>query len=111
MMDLIRDVLDSELVDRNHRRLGKVDGIVIELRDGRPPVLRYIETGWAAKVRRVHPKLARWLTRRLRRPYRIPWTAIRDIGVDIQVALDARETPLLRTEERLRRIFMRIPGS
>ncbi|MEH2463692.1 hypothetical protein [Nostoc sp.] len=32
-MDVIRDVLDNQLVDRNQRKMGKVDGIVMELRD------------------------------------------------------------------------------
>jgi sporulation protein YlmC with PRC-barrel domain len=110
-MDLIRDVLDNQIVDRNQCRLGKVDGIVIELREGKPPLLRYIETGWLTKARRVHPRLARWMGRWLSHPYRIPWTSIRDVGVDLEVALDARDTPLLRTEERLRRILSRIPGA
>jgi hypothetical protein len=35
-MDVIRDVLDNQIVDRNQRKMGKVDGIVIECRDGEP---------------------------------------------------------------------------
>ena len=110
-MDLIRKVLDIELVDRNQRRLGKVDGLVMELREGKPPVLLYMESGWAAKARRLHPRLARWARRWAGAPYRIPWTAVRDVGVDLEIALEARETPLLRTENRLRRWLTRIPGA
>jgi hypothetical protein len=110
-MDLIRDVLDNQIVDRNQRRLGKVDGIVAELRPGKPPVLQYIETGWVTKASRIHPRLAKWLRRWASPPYRIPWTNIRYVGVDVEVALEASETPLLRTENRLRRILTRIPGS
>ena len=38
-MNLIKDVLDNQLVDRKDRKIGKVDGIVVELRDGLPPRL------------------------------------------------------------------------
>jgi sporulation protein YlmC with PRC-barrel domain len=109
-MDLIRDVLDNQIVDRNQRRLGKVDGILVELRDGKPPLLRYIETGWMTKARRIHPRVARWARRWASRPFRIPWESIRDIGVDLEIAQEAAETPLLRAENRLRRIIERIPG-
>lgn len=44
-MDVIRDVLDNQLVDRHQRKMGKVDGIVIELREHQPPRLAYLETG------------------------------------------------------------------
>jgi hypothetical protein len=110
-MDLIREVLDNQLVDRNQQRLGKIDSIVAEFRPGRPPLLKYIETGWAAKGTRIHRRLGEWMRRRGSRPYRIDWTAIRDVGVDVEVALEAKETPLLRTENRLRRVLTRIPGS
>jgi hypothetical protein len=110
-MNLIREVLDNQLVDRNRRRLGKIDGIVAEFRPGRPPRLKCIETGWSAKARRIHPRLAEWIRRWASAPFRIEWKAIRDVGVDVEVALEARETPLLRTENRLRRFLTRIPGS
>jgi hypothetical protein len=60
-MDLIRDVLDNQLVDRNGRKMGKVDGIAIELRENKPPRLAYIETGAPTLARRLHPRLARWV--------------------------------------------------
>jgi sporulation protein YlmC with PRC-barrel domain len=109
-IDLIRDVLDNQLVDRNQRRIGKVDGIVIELVSGRPPVLKAIEAGWVTKARRLHPRIAGWIGR-WSKPYRIPWKSIRDIGVDVEVDIDADKTPLLRFEKRLRKVLMRIPGA
>jgi sporulation protein YlmC with PRC-barrel domain len=109
-MDLIRDVLDNQIVDRNQRRMGKVDGILVELREGKPPLVKYIECGWLTKARRLHPRVARWLRRRVSRPYRIPWQRIRDIGVDVEIGQTAEETPLLRTENRLRGILGKVPG-
>jgi len=110
-VDLIRDVLDQQIVDRNQRRLGKVDGIVIELREGKPPVVLYLESGWVAKLRRIHGRIGSWAGRRLRAPYRIPWKSVRDVGVDLEIAEEAAETPLLRTELRLRRILSKAPGA
>lgn len=52
-MDVIRDVLDNQLVDSNQRKIGKVDGIVVELREEKPPRLAYIEVG-KAKTRPTH---------------------------------------------------------
>ena len=109
-MGLIRDVLDAELVDRNHRRLGKVDGIVAELRPGQPPQLKFIESGWPVKARRIHPRLGAWIARYCP-VHRIPWTKIRDIGVDIKVDVDGARSGMLSFERRLRRILLRIPGA
>lgn len=109
-MDLIRDVLDNQLVDRNRRRMGKVDGIVVAIEEGKPPILKYVETGLATKARRLHPGLGKWARSRWK-PYRIPWTRIRDIGNDVEMDVDARETPLLDLEKRIRKLLMKIPGA
>lgn len=117
-MDLIRDVLDNQIVDRKQRKIGKVDGIVIELRDNQPPRLAYIETGVTVLARRLHPRLQRWLAASLERwgpkhsqPYRIPWSKVRDIGIDVDVDLEAESTPALAYEQWLREhVVKRIPG-
>jgi hypothetical protein len=113
-MDLIRDVLDNQLVDRNKRRLGKVDGIIAELQPGQPPIVKCIEVGLVAKARRFYPGLAKWLGR-WSQPSRIPWTAIIDIGTDVEVAPGGGETTLLNTllntERRARKIVCKIPGN
>src|SRR5438045_1737116 len=97
--DLIRDILDKQLVDRNQRKMGKVDGLVIELNPDRAPTLKYIELGALTRARRVSSRLARWIKTE---PYRIPWDKVRDIGVDIEVDVDAEKTPALRVERFLR---------
>ena len=109
-MGLIRDVLDAELVDRNQLRLGKVDGIVAELGPGQPPLLKWIESGWPVKARRLHLRLGEWAARYLP-TFRIPWDKIRDIGVDTEVDIDGARTRLMSSEKKLRRILTRIPGS
>lgn len=117
-MDIIRDVLDNQLVDRNQRKLGKVDGIVIELRDHQPPRLAYIETGATTLARRLHPQLGRWINTlqskwgaKQPESLRIPWSKIRDVGIDVEVDLEAEETTALAYEQWVREhIVKRIPG-
>ena len=109
-MDLIRDILDTDVLDRNGRAMGKLDGIVAQLRPGRPPLLTAIELGPAVKARRLHRRLAGAVARRSA-PFRIPWSEIEEIGIDAKVKLDAESTPMLRWERRLRAILTRIPGA
>jgi sporulation protein YlmC with PRC-barrel domain len=118
-MHLIRDVLDDQLLDRKKRKIGKVDGIVVVLRQGKPPRVAYIETGMSTLVHRIHPRLGRWVERlgkkwgvRQGKPYRIPWSKVKDIGIDTIVDLEAQETPLLDWEKWLNKHFVgRIPWS
>lgn len=117
-MNLIRDVLDNQLVDRNQRQIGKVDGIIIELRDGQPPRLAYIEVGMTTLARRIHPRLAHWVGAiaqkwgaKQSQPWKIPWSKVRDVGIDVDIDVEAEETPALAYEKWLRdRIIKKIPG-
>ena len=121
-MDVIRDVLDHQLVDRNQKKMGRVDGIVVELRDGQPPRLTYIEVGMPALARRLHPRFEHWIAAlqskwgaRRGETFRIPWSQVSDFGisgVDVVVDLEAEATPALAWEKWLReQIISRIPGA
>lgn len=118
-MNLIRDVLDNQIVDRNQRKMGKVDGVVMELCEGQPPRLAYIEVGGPTLARRLHPRLGRWVTSLGRKwgsnhgePFRIPWSKVRDVGIDVEVDLEAESTPAFAWEHWLREhIIGRIPGA
>ena len=118
-MDLVRDILDARLVDRRGRPIGRVDGIVLEVRRKGPPRFVAMEIGAATLARRIHPRLGRWfrwVAARVSpvpmRQIRLPPDTIRDIGVDIELAVDAAADPkLLRLEKWLsRRIVSRLPG-
>ena len=118
-MRVIRDVLDNQLVDRKKRRIGKVDGIIVVLHEGKPPRLAYIEVGITTLARRLHPRLGRlaeiigrkWGLKH-GKPFRIPWSEICDIGINVEVDLEAEETPLLDGEKWLKKhIIERIPGA
>jgi sporulation protein YlmC with PRC-barrel domain len=120
MMDLVRDVLDKQLVDRHGAKMGRVDGIVVELRHGRPPEVIALETGPITMARRIGERAAAWVTRLMIRiggpqngePYRIPWNRVRRIEIDISVDADVADTPLGRRQNWLREhIVGRIPGA
>jgi sporulation protein YlmC with PRC-barrel domain len=115
--DLIRDVLDKQLVDPNGTKMGRVDGVVLVLRKTGPPRVAFIETGSATLARRIHPRLERWIVSFWRRvglepgPLRIPWSKVRAVGFDVTVNLDAGSVPLQRWQEWLNRVIIgRIPG-
>jgi hypothetical protein len=117
-MDLFRDILDAELLDERKRRIGRVDGIVLDVRAGRPPRVLTMRVGGGVVANRIHRGLGgrvqRWLQRLLRvsgEEASIAMDAIRDIGVDVEVDVDAERDPqFLQTEKAVRRIVGRIPG-
>ena len=119
-IDLVRDLLDVQLMDRNQRRIGRVDGVLLELRDNQPPRVIAMDVGPITLVRRVSPTLARWL-RALAirwlpvslRSVQLPLTLFRDVGVDIELDVDAQaDRRLLRVEKWLtRHIVGRLPGA
>jgi sporulation protein YlmC with PRC-barrel domain len=120
MMNLVRDVLDKQLVDRHGAKIGRVDGIVVELRPGQPPQLIALETGPIRMARRIGERAAAWVTRLAIRiggaqygePYRIPWHCVRRIDIDISVDVDGADTPLGRRQTWLsEHVVGRIPGS
>lgn len=119
-MDLIRDLLDKQLVDRHQRPMGKVDGVVLSLSDaGRPPRVAYIEVGMLTQARRLHPRLEKWVARLLKRwgtqndeSFRIPWAQVVPTGNDVTAGVEAEETPALALELWLRKkVVGRIPGA
>ena len=47
-----------------------------------------------------------------REPHRIPWSKVRDIGVDVDVDIDVRDTRIFAWQDWLRdKIIRHIPGA
>jgi sporulation protein YlmC with PRC-barrel domain len=118
-MQLARALLDQQVIDRNCELMGKVDGVVVELRKGKPPRVARLVIGGGAAARRVHPGFASWLVRWRRswgprndESVEVPWSKVLKIGVDVQVDLDAERTPAMSWEHWIRdHIISRIPGA
>jgi hypothetical protein len=116
-MDLGRQVLDQQLVDRSELKIGKVDGLVLQLRDGALPRVAAILTGGHLLAHRLHPWIERWARRLTGRfcpretgPIRIPWSQVMKIGVDVKVDVAANQ--MMQWEHWIRdHIVRRIPGA
>ena len=109
MIGLVHDVLDKQIKDRDGANAGRVDGIVLELRDDAPPLVRYIEVGPVTLLSRFNMRLARWYARYDRKlgegrgsPIRIPWTRFTRDGPTMDMDLDVEATPINALEDWLR---------
>jgi sporulation protein YlmC with PRC-barrel domain len=118
MLDLVRDVLDKQLLGNDEERMGKVDGIVLSLREGQPPRVTFLETGPQVLARRV----SRWLGERIEQlesrwgirqaPMRIPWEKVRTTGKDVEVEVDAKKSNAFAWERWLRdNVVLKMPGT
>jgi hypothetical protein len=114
---LVHDVLDAQLVDRTQQKMGRADGLLIELRDGEPPRVAALLVGGSVLAERV----GRWMValsdgiRRLLRIEpaitRVPFERVRVIGSCVELDLDAGSTSALRSERWLdEHVICRIPG-
>ena len=113
-MQLGRVVLDQQAVDAEGRQMGKVDGIVLELRGDQARVAALV-VGGTTLLWRLHAGLAAWAERRLGgegAPTRIPWRQVVKIGIDVTLDVEAERTPAFRWERWVRdHVIGRIPGA
>ena len=117
-MNLVRDVLDKQLVDKHGKKVGRVDGLILEIEEGKQPTVTSIELGFVTQCYRLSTWLGRTVER-WERPwiagepkYRIPWNKVVPTGNDITVDIDPDSFPALAWERWLRtHIIGRIPGA
>jgi hypothetical protein len=119
-MHVFREILDKQVVDRDEHELGRVDGIVVEVRDGAPPRVVRLELGFVTLARRISRRLERIAeslhkrmgVRRSAR-YELPWEWVTDWNVHhVKVNVTADETPAYDWERWLRtHIVEKIPGA
>jgi hypothetical protein len=117
-MELFRDCLDKRVDDRSKRRMGRVDGIVLELEPGRPPRVAYVELGVKTLMNRLSSRLGNAISNLMESrhiesaPYRIPFGKIK-IGLnEVRADVEAEQTPALEWELWLRKkVIGRIPGA
>lgn len=114
---LVHDVLDAQLVDRTQRKMGRVDGLLLELRDGEPPRIAALLIGGSVLAERIGGWMVA-LTSGIRRLLRIEpavtrvaFEKVRVVGSCIELDVDAGATSALRTELWLdEHLVCRIPG-
>lgn len=115
---LIGEILDAQMIDRNDRAMGRVDGIVLVVRDGKPPRVAAIESGFAVLMRRLSKRLARLAVAAGRRLgvrdepyYRIDWKHVKHVrNYGLELDLDGTDTEVYAWEHWLREhIVNRLP--
>jgi sporulation protein YlmC with PRC-barrel domain len=118
-MNLVADCLDKQLVDRNGHKMGRVDGVIIEVGEGRKPTVLAIEVGPVCQAGRLHPRLSSLVKSISRRcgvvyqdPFRLSWSKVVSAGIEVIAGVEAEESPALAWELWLRKnIISRIPGA
>ena len=103
----------------NGRDCGRVDGIIIKVRQGEPAIATEIECGIFVALRRVNQRAATWIERIASRVMPIPLGSVK-LSLDkfshdegfIELPIDSESDPhLLRAEKWLRKhVVERIPG-
>ena len=117
--DLVRDVLDKLVRDSNDRECGRVDGVILHLRHGRPPRVGEIHIGVTTMLHRVHHRLGDWLAGVMTTVSPVPLDPIAIPLEDCEIskrcltlAIDAeRDRRFMRVEKWLRsHVVGKIPG-
>jgi hypothetical protein len=116
---VVHELLDKPVLDEARRNIGRVDGVVLELRRGAPPRITAFEIGGRVWARRLHPRIARWAVSLGKRwpalangVTRISMQDVRTTGITVSVKCDGRTTAAMRWEHWLRRnVISRIPGA
>jgi hypothetical protein len=116
---LVHDLLDKPVLDEERRNMGRIDGVVLELRRGGPPRVTALEIGGRVWARRLGPRVARWAMALGKRfpavaggVTRIALHDVRTTGITVSVKCDGRTLPAMAWEHWLRRnVIARIPGA
>jgi sporulation protein YlmC with PRC-barrel domain len=109
-LDMVRQVLDRQVVDVNQNYCGTVDDIVIDLK-GRPKVTGILIGNGPASDRL--PEFVRWLSRKLfgRHQTKIPWEEILVIKDVVKLASDAKTYGIDEREGWAYDLVSKFPGS
>jgi sporulation protein YlmC with PRC-barrel domain len=105
-------LLDTELIDSDGRRCGRVDDVEIEGEPGSPAQVTAILSGPGTFSARM-PRLLRPLSARLlgEELVRVPWDAVDDIAEVVRLRHPGEELGLGSGDTAAVRIVARIPGS
>jgi hypothetical protein len=116
-VDLVRDISDKLVLDRNGREIGRVDRVLLELGPDGPRVLA-LEIGPSVFAARLSSTLGRWVAGAERalgfdqgRPLRIAVHDVISTLPHIRVNLSFADTPAATVEAALRRRLPRLPGA
>jgi len=116
-VDLVRDIEDKLVLDRDGREIGRVDRVLLEMRTDGPHVVA-LEIGPAVLATRLSTRLGRWVAGLEyalgfggNRPFQLPVEAIIATEPHIRVDWAFSETPAGTVESTLRSWLPRLPGA
>lgn len=115
VLEVVKEVLDHQLLDRDGRRCGNVDDLELEGAPGRPLRVAAVISGpgaWRARTPRGLLLLV-WPLERLfgRGTTRIDWERVSDVGAAVELDVVAREVGLGAGDDRAERWVRRLPGA
>jgi sporulation protein YlmC with PRC-barrel domain len=117
-MDLVRDVLDKKLIDREECEMGRVSGLLMHVSENAQPRITHILVGGPTLWMRVSPFFGR-ISKRLARtwgpkrnePVKIPWSRVETVGREVKLDVEGKETGALDWELWVaKHIIEHIPG-
>jgi hypothetical protein len=116
---LSRNVIDTQLVDRHQQKIGRIDELLLELEEGKPPRVATIVISGAARARRVggwmlacHRALHALFGQRGEHESHVPFEAVRCIADTIELDVEGRTLESMHLERWLAsHVICRIPGA
>ena len=109
-LDIVRQVLDRQLVDADHNNCGKVDDVELDL-SGEPKVTAILVGNDFTSDRL--PEFARWVSRKVfgRDKVRIPWEEVGVITDNVKLANDAKKYGLDERRGAVYKFISKLPGA
>jgi hypothetical protein len=108
-MDLVRDLSDKLVLDRNGREIGRVDRVLLDMRAA-PPRVTAFEVGPAVLASRLSPLFGRWVAGLERalgidggRPLRISVAEVVEWSPHVRIDRLFAGTPAAVVEDHIRR--------
>jgi sporulation protein YlmC with PRC-barrel domain len=111
-LDIVRRVLDHEVVDVNDVPCGMVDDVELEGEPGGELKVTALLVGagaWADRLPRVFGTLAEKIFGRQRT--RVPWGEVWIVGERIKLKSRASEVKLGRADRKASKLLEKLPGS
>jgi sporulation protein YlmC with PRC-barrel domain len=109
--DVVREVLDHELIDSDGMPCGMVDEVLLDGEPGKPLLVVALLVGPGAWA----PRLPGWLEAMAvrvfgRKRVRVPWSAVARLNERIELSVPGSKLGLGVVDRRLGRWLARLPG-
>jgi hypothetical protein len=116
---LVRDLLDSLMIDKKDDPMGRIDGIVLIVEEGKQPRVAELQSGVVVLGERLGKKIGKWVRLAAMKwglvkgkRTRVEWGKIRWMDVEIKVDIDGDQTPALGWEHFLaEKVISKLPRS